>query len=145
ALRTHYKDSDRFYIDKQLESLTLLEPETEALQKIANQSHLIVDENVKKRLEFLTHDNHLVFSEGAVQNYPYFRETPESLVHPVEVDVEDLEDILAKIEGIEIGEYKPGPNRPQLIITDFKIDRKNVHDKNEVFNLDLKFIKREFF
>jgi hypothetical protein len=145
AIREHYKDADRFYIDKQLESLTLLEPETEVLQKITNQSNLIVDENVKKRLEFLIQDNHFVFSEGAVQTYPFFRETQEALVHPVEIDTNDLQKILARIEGTNIGTYAPGPNRPQLLITDFKLDKKNVHEKNEVFVLDIKLIKREFF
>ena len=145
SLRENYKDADRFYIDKQLESLTLLEPETEVLQKIAKQSNLIVDENVKKRLEFLTQDNHFVFSEGAVQSYPYFRETQESLVHSVEIDTLDLQKILARIEGTTVGTFAPGPNRPQLIITDFKLEKKNVHEKNEVFVLDIKLIKREFF
>jgi hypothetical protein len=145
SLKEHYKDADHFYIDKQLESLTFLEPETEVLQKIANQSHLIVDENVKKRLEFLTHENNFVFSEGGVQNFPYFRETQETLVHPVEIDVNDLQKVLAKIEGVDLSSYTSGPSRPQLIITDFKLERKNVHEKNEVFVLDLKFIKREYF
>ncbi len=145
AVRKHYTDTDRFYIDKQLETLTFLEPETEALQKIAKQSHLIVDENVKKRLEFLTEENNFVFSEGNVQNFPYFRETQETLVHPVEVDINDVQKILSRIEGVQIGNYIPGPNRPQLIITDFKMEKKNVHEKNEVFVLDLKLIKREFF
>lgn len=145
AVKENYRSNDHFYIDKNIESLTLMETEIEALQKILRQSHYVENETLKKRLEFLTTNNSLVFSEGVVQAYPYFRETVETLVHPVEIDASDLEKILSKIEGIPIGSYTPGPNPPQLLITEFKLDRKQTPEKNEVFTLSLKLIKREYF
>lgn len=145
AVRNHYRDADHFYIDKHLETLTFLEPEIESLQKIVSNTHYPEDENIKKRLEFLTGPgNNLVFTEGVVQSYPLFQETTETLVHPVEVNNADLQEILTLIEGTEIGSFKPAPNRPQLIILDFKIDRKSINEKNEVFILNLKLLKREF-
>ena len=36
SVRNHYRDADHFYIDKQLEVLSFLEPEREALEKIIN-------------------------------------------------------------------------------------------------------------
>lgn len=99
----------------------------------------------KKRLEFLTGtSNDLTFTEGVVQSNPIFQETTETLVHPVEIDTKDLRTILAKIEGTTIGNETPSPNRPQLIILDFKLEKKHVTDKNEVFLLNLKLLKREF-
>ena len=145
AVRNHYRDADHFYIDKYLETLVFLEPEAESLQKIITDKNFPDDEHVKKRLEMLTGPgNSLAFSEGIVQSTPIFQETTETLVHPVEVNGVDLQKILTMIEGVEIGEHKASPNRPQLVILDFKLDRKNITEKNEVFVLNLKLLKREF-
>ena len=145
AVRQHFREADHFYIDKHLETLTFLEPEIEQLQKIVQDKNFADDERIRKRLEFLTSDaNSLVFSEGVVQTFPYFQETTETLVHPVEVGPKDIQNILARIEGVKIGDYAPGPFRPQLIITEFKLDKKQINDNNEVYLLNLKLIKREF-
>lgn len=145
SVRNHYRDADHFYIDKQLETLTFLEPEIESLQKLLNNKNLAADEAIRKRLELLTGPgNVLSFSEGVVQSTPFFQETTETLVHSVEINGTDLQKLLAKIEGREIGPFTPGPNRPQLIILDFKLDRKSINEKNEVFTLNLKLLKREF-
>ena len=145
AVRQHFRDADHFYIDKNLETLVFLEPEIEQLQHIVKDKNFANNEAVKNRLEFLTsQSNTLVFSEGIVQTFPLFQETAETLVHPVEVDPSDIQKILAKVEGIKIGNYSPGPHRPQLTITDFKLNKKKVTESNEVFLLDMKLIKREF-
>lgn len=145
AVRQHFRDADHFYIDKYLETLVFLEPEIETLQKIVKDKNFADDERIKKRLEFLTsQSNSLIFSEGSVQSFPLFQETTETLVHSVEVNASDVQKILARIEGVDIGEFKPGPNRPQLVITEFKLDKKKVNDSSEVFLLNLKLIKREF-
>lgn len=145
AVRQHFRDSDHFYIDKYLETLVFLEPEIDSLQKITNDKNFADDDRIKKRLEFLTSpSNSLVFSEGAVQSFPLFQETTETLVHPVEINASDLQKILSRIEGMTINSSEPSPNRPQLVITECKIDKKKIADKNEVFLLNLKLIKREF-
>lgn len=145
ALRAHYKDADHFYIDKALENLCFLRPETESLKKVLQNKNFPEDENIKKRLTLLcSPDNALVFTEGVVQSTPIFQETTETLAHPVEVNGEDLRKLLAKIEGIQIGGDVPDPNRPQLIVLDFKIDKKQVSERNDVFILNLKLLKREF-
>lgn len=141
----HFKDADHFYIDKHLETLIFLEPEIEALQKIVNHKNLPEDEIIKKRLELLTGGgNSLKFSEGVVQTFPQFQETAETLIHPVEINVTDLQKILTRVEGISIGAFDPPPNRPQLIVLEFKLDKKRAADKNEVFILNMKLLKREF-
>lgn len=145
AVRQHFRESDHFYVDKYLETLVFLEPETEALQKIVQDKNFANDERVKKRIEFLTGDaNAFTFSEGVVQSFPFFQETAETLIHPVEVNAKDIQKILSKIEGVKIGDFSSGPHRPQLFITEFKLDKKKVADNNEVFLLNLKLIKREF-
>ena len=145
AVCEHFKDSDHFYIDKYLETLVFLEPEIEQLQKITQDKNFNDDERIKKRLEFLTSSaNALVFSEGVVQKFPSFQETTETLIHPVEVNGQDIQKILARIEGVKMGECVEGTARPQLLITEFKLDKKKISDKNEVYLLNLKLIKREF-
>ena len=144
AVKNNYRDADHFYIDKQLETLSFLENEIESLQKVSSNKNFPDDENIKKRLEFLTNNNNMVFTEGVVQSNPFFQETTETLVHPVEVNVKDIRAILAKIEGVHIGQESSGPNRPQMIILDFKLEKKHMTDKNEIFNLNLKLLKREF-
>lgn len=145
AVRQHFRDADHFYIDKHLETLVFLEPEIEQLQKIVQDKNFADDDRIKKRMELLTgQGNALVFSEGVVQSFPLFQETSETLVHPVEVNTADIQKILARIEGVKMGEYSSGPHRPQLVITEFKLDKKKINDKNEVYLLNLKLIKREF-
>lgn len=145
AVIEHYREADHFYIDKYLETLNFLEPETEALQKIVSHKNFPGDNNIKKRFDHLSGSaNNMAFTEGVVQSYPLYQETTETLVHPIEVNVEDVKKILARIEGVSIGQYKPGPNRPQLIILDFKMDKKKHENGNEVFNLNLKLLKREY-
>lgn len=144
AVKNNYRDADHFYIDKQLETLSFLENEIESLQKVSSNKNFPDDENIKKRLEFLTNNNNMVFTEGVVQSNPFFQETTETLVHPVEVNIKDIRAILAKIEGVNVGQEVSGPNRPQMIILDFKLEKKHMTEKNEIFNLNLKLLKREF-
>jgi len=145
ALRNYYREANHFYIDKNIENIRLLQPEIEGLKKAISNPNFPEDPNIRKRLEVLTGpQNHISFSEGAVQSNPFFQETLESLVHPVEININDLQKILSAVEGVEIGPYSPEPGRPQLIIIDFKLDKKSLSDKNEVFGLNMKLLKREF-
>ncbi len=144
-VRAYFRDADHFYIDKYLETLTFLEPEIESMKKLLNNPNYPDDDLVKKRIEQLSGPgNSMIFTEGVVQSTPLFQEVTETLVHSVEVDVNDLKTILCRIEGIPLGPCVPPPNRPQLIITEFKIDRNTVSDKNEIYQLNLKLLKREF-
>lgn len=145
AVIDHYRDADHFYIDKYLETLNFLEPEVEALQKIVNHKNFPGDPAIKKRFDFLNGTgNNIAFTEGVVQSYPLYQETTETLTHPIEVNVEDIKKILARVEGVEIGGYKPGPNKPQLIILDFKMDKKSEQNGNEIYNVNMKLLKREY-
>lgn len=146
AIRAYFRDADHFYIDKYLETLTFLEPEIESMKRLLDNPNYPDDDLVKKRIEQLSGPaNSMIFTEGVVQSTPLFQEVTETLVHPVEVDVNDLKTILCRIEGTPLGgTCTPPPNRPQIIITDFKIERNTVSDKNEIYQLNLKLLKREF-
>lgn len=145
ATHAKYHDADHFYIDKNLETLQLLAPELEELKRLTANPNYIEDEATRKRFDFLnSKQNHLTFSESNVQTTPFFTEVTETLLHPVEVNVSDLKKILALIEGRKIGDFETAPQRPQLQIIDFKLEKKNIRENNEVFDLNMKLLKREF-
>lgn len=142
-VRSFYDETDRFYIDKHIESINLLEKESDALRKMANQPYVAEDPRITRRISTLA-NNTPVFSEGMVVSYPFFNEIPETLARPIEVDNEDIKKLLARLEGVKIGPYEPGPNRPQLILTDFRFDRKGGQGESDAYSLNFKLIKREF-
>lgn len=145
AVWEHFRNADHYYIDKNLETLTFLEPEIQVLQNLVDNKYFAGDETVKKRLDFLTGPNNtILFSEGNIQSYPFFQETTDTLSRPVEVNLSDMKKLLSLIEGVKIGSFEPKEGRPQFIVLDFKIDKKEVTDKNEVFVLNLKMLKREY-
>lgn len=144
AAREHYRDADHFYVDKSLESLTFLNPEVEALKKILETPDYANDERLRKRYEFLiSGENALQFSEGIVQSTPLFQEVTETMMHPVELDQKDLSLLLKRIERENPAEGAVQVQRPQLLISEFRLDRKNIYG-NDVFLLNMKLIKREF-
>jgi len=145
AAHDQFKNADHFYLDKNLETLTFLQPEIESLRTLMENKNFAGDENLTKRLEKLQgKENKILFSGGQVLAYPTFQESILSLTNPVEVNTQDLGEILAKTEGIEIGDHKPGPKRPQLIVIDFKIESKDTSNKNEAYLLNMKLLKREY-
>ncbi|MBA2727263.1 MAG: hypothetical protein H0U49_03710 [Parachlamydiaceae bacterium] len=145
ALANYYRKADHFYIDKNLEKLHLLEPETEALKKISENPNFADNEIVRKRLEFLNGPlNRISFNESAVQSTPQFQEVVELLAHPVEVNQSDIRKILSLVEGVEFTSAKPVTEKPQLILLEFKFDKKSSSDKNEIYVLNMKLLKREY-
>ncbi len=145
ALANYYRKADHFYIDKNLEKLHLLEPEIAALKKISENQNFADNEIVRKRLEFLTGtQNRLAFTESGVQSTPQFQEVIELQNHPVEVNQADIRKILSLIDGTEFSSAKPVAGKPQLLLLEFKIDKKSGAEKNEVYNLNMKLLKREF-
>lgn len=143
-VKATFRNADRFYIDKNLENIDLLTEEVEHLSKLTPLQKIGRADQIGKRIEFLNGtENILAFNESAVKDYGTFQETLEVLAKPVEVSLDDLKTILVRIEGVPVEGIQPPEGRPQLIITDFRIDRKPTLGENEAYLLNLKFIKRE--
>ncbi|MCB1149556.1 MAG: hypothetical protein KDK48_05260 [Chlamydiia bacterium] len=143
AVISAFSGADRFYIDKQLESMTPLAQEVEILEKIAKQTNFTDNDLILQRLQTLKQKNRLVFAESNVQNFPRFTETQETLINPVEIDLNDLERILALVEGVEIN-GNSATDRPLLIISDLRLEKKESRPDSDTFLLNMKLIKREF-
>lgn len=139
-----YKDADHFYIDKYLEALTFLEKEVEQLTTLV-EGDIPVTGEIHRRYEKLTSpDNQLHFVEGQVLATKEFQETLETLTRPIELSLEDLLQLLVRIEGVQIGTLTPPPKRPHLLITDCTLEKKQPKEGYDVFSMQLKVLKREY-
>jgi hypothetical protein len=136
-----YSDFEPYFIDQQLESLPLLQRELAELQIKKNHPACSDYGSVCRRIEWLQGpENRLAFAEENIRSSQRIKETEERLLHPVEVDVDDLERLLSLIEGAPIGQYTPHPRSPQLLIEDFILSKKD----RAIYELNLTLIKREF-
>ncbi len=139
AVRAKYSQADDFFLDNQVESLTLLRKEREALENLIQNPSFTGNEAAEKRYTFLAGEaNRIQFTQGSVHTGEGgVQETAEILAHPVEANASDLKELLARIEGER-------PGKPQLLVTDFWLKRKAHSNGNEVFEINLKLLKREF-
>lgn len=142
SLLNSLKNPDHHYLDKHIETLTFLLPEIKKLEAISIENPQ--DEQILKRLQFLKEGgNALVFSEEQIRNNEIFREIEEKQQHPIEINEEDLKKLLCLIEGITIWPYGPKEGRPQLIIKDFTLLKKEISPQEKVFVVTMQLIKRE--
>lgn len=138
----HYRDVNPLYIDNQIETLSLLTEEKEKIKQALDHADFMVDDQLKRRLQFLcSGQNKLVLNEGIVQNYGLFQEVIETTASPVEVDRTDIKKIL---QAIEVGPQTAQNKAPQLIVLDFRLERKLLWEDYEVFSLSMKLLKRDY-
>jgi hypothetical protein len=142
SLMASLKHPDPNYLEKNLETLTFLLSEVKKIESL--QSEDLVDERTGMRMQFLKEGgNRLVFSEEQTRSNETFRETQEKQQHPVEMNEEDLKKLLCLIEGITIWPYGPKEGRPQLIINDFRLTKKEISPQEKVYVISIQLIKRE--
>ena len=137
-VRNAYGEIDQFYLENQLEPLSFLKKERETLEQLLQSPTFTGNEPAEKRYSLLSSNaNRFEFMQGSPQSTEGVHEAACMLSHPVEIDTNDLKEILNRIEGNRKG-------KPQLIITDFRLNKKTHMNGNEVFELNLKLKKREF-
>ena len=137
-VRNVYADSDPLYLENQLESLTFLKKERETLEQLLQSPTFTGNESAEKRYSHLTSSgNRLEFLQGSPQISEGIQETVCWLSHSVEMDSHDLKELLTRLEGNRKG-------RPQVVITDLKCQKKSLLSGNEVFEVNIKLLKREF-
>lgn len=139
-----YEDADPLYLHKHLEPLRFLEEEVEQLKAILALDTVGVNEAFQNRLEFLSNENRLDFGEGETRSLANVKETTHTSTRPIEVGQGDILKLLAYIEGVPIDDHEAPSGRPQLLITEWKVNRKKGVGDNEVFALTMRIIRREF-
>jgi len=142
TLLASLKRYDPHYLEKNVESLTFLLSDIKKWEAL--QSENAEDEQISKRLQFLKEGgNRLVFSEEQTRTNESFREIEEKQQHSVEMNEEDLKKLLCLIEGTTIWPYGPKEGRPQLIIKEFTLTKKEISPQNKVYIVSMQLIKRE--
>lgn len=140
-----YRESENYFIDHHIESMPLLQNEIEWLQAYEKHPALAETKLAQQRLAFLTKGkNRINFTEEAVRKSSQCEETEEKMKKSVEMNQEDLKKILCLIENVPIGSYLPHEKSPQMVITDFSLKKKTSPFKQEIFEVKLDLLKREF-
>ncbi|HEX2582488.1 MAG TPA: hypothetical protein VHL30_00030 [Chlamydiales bacterium] len=136
-----HKKSDPYFLDKEIESLSFLEQEKKRLKNWLSHPAIANKEALWSRLRWLESDqNRLSFADDEMQFSKTVKETLEKQREIVELDQDDLKHLLALIE--ELPPVKM--NRPQLVISEFSLTKKKTELQNEVFELKMELLKREF-
>lgn len=136
------KTADRSYLDKHVEPLVLLEPETRRIQAFL--SHQKENHSLARRLEFLkSGKNRIALVEEKRRAAQQLQEVEEKLQHPIELNEEDLKKLLVLIEGVTINPYSPVQGRPQIIFKEFDLVKQMASSEEEIYMIDFKLIKRE--
>ena len=140
-----YSPSDPYFLDMQVESPVFLEEEKNQLTKWLAHPALTEKRSLLERLEFLdSEENTLCFTEEEIQFSNAWKETLEKQKRSIQIDNNDLKKLLTLIEDIPISGSLSKSQRPQLIITDFTLQKIQTPLQNEVFELNIELLKREF-
>ncbi len=138
-----YSQADPYFLDREIETLPLLQAEQEKLTSLANHPAFLDTAALKNRFDFLQ-ENHISFIEQEMRNTPHIKEVEETLKHPIQLDESDLQKLLSIIDNLPIGSFHPIENSPQLMITEFKMKKLKTPLQTEVFEVDMSLLKREF-
>jgi len=139
----NFSRADPYFLDKEVEPLQFLLRETEYLETIVKYQTFKNCKSLAERLVFLQKQNHLQFTEKERKQFPLFEEVFLGQISPIELDMQDLKQVLARLEGVKIdNDCKEFPSRPQIFIKNFDLYKRK-KSTSEVFCLDLELIQRE--
>lgn len=139
-----YQDAQSYFIDQHLEGATFLQDEIDWLKAYEKHPALAETKLAQQRLSFLTGKNRISFAEEATRKGDLCEEVEEKMKRSVQMNEEDLKKILCLIENVKVGSYDPIDKSPQMIITDFSLKKKTSPFKQEIFEVKLNLLKREF-
>lgn len=136
------KNTDKDFIQKNLESLNFLEQEKKRLHHFF-ESEEYTEYKPKKELLFSKTANRLAFKTKALKSTLPYKEEILETTQSIDIDEEDLKKILSLVEDVEIFPYGPYEGKPQLLFLDFFLRKKSFVPYQNVFELNFKLLKRE--
>ena len=137
-----FGSSDPAFLQNYVETVSLLKEDSELLNKMAKQSTY---EPIQRRLDFLSGDeNQMRFISEVSRTSNYYIETEWRLLHPIEVNQKDINQILSLIEGVKMYHFVPNLLRPQLVIKKFSLKTNN-GDNPQSITLDLNILQRNTY
>ena len=136
-----YAQCDPAFLTQRLETLSLLSMQRQELLMRMNHPACGARAALREQLDQCERSsNRLVFIEDANRSSKRTKEMEIHLLHPVEIDLNDLEQILTALEGIPVGSFQPILIAPQCLITNFSLTKR----EHERYQLELSMLKREF-
>ncbi len=130
---------DPFFIDKNLESFVFLQTEREHIASLLRHPALADGKKLEERLRWIDSEtNRLLFKEEAIRTSATMTETEEKQLSSVQMDEKDLAKILTLLEGDSI------EKKPLTLISDCRIKKTKTPLGQEVFYVNIEFIKREW-
>ena len=140
-----YSSADPFFLDKHIESLSFLENEKANLKSMIPHPALQNKQSLQERLAFLESEaNRLAFIEENIRTSSQIKETEEKQRRPIQMSETDLQRLLAALEDIPVGQNKPIPQTPQLLVRDMKIKKIENQLHSEVYEVEMELLKREW-
>jgi hypothetical protein len=140
-----YANTNPYFLDEQIESLSFLQKEQMELEALLQHPALADKRLLESRLNFLSSGaNRLAFTEEAIRTSASMKETEEKQRHPVQMDEKDVKKLLSLMEDVAIDSFSMASHRPQIVITDFRMEEKQTSLKTNIFEVEMQFIKREF-
>lgn len=138
-----YKNFDPTYVEHILEKVTFLEREVEALKEVQNHPDLKYSNGVKKRLKhLLSEKNRLAFIKHEQKQTPVLEESLLEQRSKIELSIEDLKHLLTLVEDVQVGDYYPPPEKPQLVVQSFHLNSEELFGKENYF-LEMNLICRK--
>lgn len=139
-----FGDTNRLYCEQYLESLSFLHTEMEQLRFLSSYQAFANCSMLKKRRDHLTgKTNQICFTSSHPIEFKGIKETEEALMHPIELDGEDLRCLLSLIEGTKINPCCPAIGRPQLMFKSFELQKRKGSHGAENYAINFTLIKRE--
>ncbi len=140
----NFQNVDHYYVEKYLESISLLTSLKKTLETVSENPALNQSEEIKSHLaRVIEEKNTMQFTEIARESKANIEEIELKQMRPAEVEMMDLKKVLAIVEGVCIDGFSPFPNRPQLLIKSFDLSWKKDLQAQEKLWLTMDIIKRE--
>lgn len=140
-----YCKANPYFLDEHIESLPFLQKEKNRLESLLKHPAWPAKGPIQDRLASIESEkNRLLFKEENIQTNSQVKETEEKQKHPIQIDQEDLQKLLSYLEDLPIGSHEPLLQSPQLIIRNFHLKKQKTPFQNEVFELEMDLLKREF-
>ena len=140
-----YSHANPYFLDEQIESFIPLQAEQKQIETLIKHPALNDKRPLQGRIDFLKSSaNRLNFVEEEMHSTTSMKETKEKQRHPVQMDAEDLKKILCLVEDIPIDSFPLCNGRPQIIITNFTLEKKQTPIDTNVFDVEMELLKREF-
>lgn len=138
-----YSNADPYFIDTQIEGFSLLQNEKRLIESLLSHPAFPESKHLKERLSFIQ-QNRLSFAEDHIAASTSMKEVEEKQRHPVQMDECDLKSILCLIEDVAIDSPLELQQKPQILIKEFQLKRRETPLHTEIFEVEMDLVKREF-